>query len=141
MDDHPGDENQVANAARLCRSTAQNEHTGGTSLAAAVKGADWLGPMRDRHATKTGTQQQQWTADAQQLLDIASTLERHAQWIRDEKARLEGLENRIKAWARANPPGSSKTGQDAFLIGSYPSRHKYAWDDLAKRLRSRGVSF
>ncbi len=141
LNDQLGDETEVEEAARQLRSAAEVAQLGGNEIEQTVAETAWAGPMKDRFVESTKAQKSELVGDAMELLDVASRLDRHAQWIRDEKARLDGLAARVDAWASANPAGSSETGQDAGLIAGFPPRHNFGWDELADRLRSQGIAF
>jgi hypothetical protein len=139
--DTPGDETEVERAARQLRDVAGRAAEGATLVERSVAEANWAGPMRDRFAAESEAQRSAVTRDAHELLDLAAKLDGHAQWIRDEKSRLEGLQTRIGAWMGANPVGSSPDGNDASLVLVVPNRHDYAWEEVAASLRARGVVF
>jgi uncharacterized protein YukE len=141
MGDQLVDETEVEGVAARLRRASETVALGGTTIEQRVAEAKWAGPMRERYHQTAIDQKQKLHRDSRQLIEIATKLERHAQWIRDEKARLDGLKARIESWAAANPVGSSKTGCDASLIRERPPRHNYGWERVAERLRANGAAF
>ncbi len=141
MSEQLGDETEVELAAKELRAAAEHVFQGGVLVEKEVLEADWAGPMRERYAANAEEQRKQLTQESNELLELAGLLDSHAGWIRDEKSRLDGLANRIGAWAVASPAGSSPDGADASLIPNFPPRHNFAWDDVANFLRGRGIAF
>jgi uncharacterized protein YukE len=141
MSEQLGDEKAVDDAAQQLRRASETVQSGGVAIEKRIAETAWSGPMKDRYVQASVDQNQQLTKEATELLDAASRLAHHAQWIRDEKSRLDGLADRIEAWAGANPAGTSKTGQDASLLSALPPRHNFGWDDVANRLRTAGIAF
>jgi hypothetical protein len=141
MSEQLGDETEVELAAKELRSAAEQVYQGGVLVEKEVLEADWAGPMRERYAANAEEQRKQLTEESNELLELAGLLDTHAGWIRDEKSRLDGLANRIAAWAAASPAGSSPDGVDASLVPNLPPRHNFAWDDVANFLRGRGIAF
>jgi hypothetical protein len=141
MDDQLGDETEVEQAARDLRSAAELATQGGLLVENQILEAEWAGPMRDRYAANAEQQRKELEQESNELLELAGLLDSHAAWIRDEKSRLDGLQNRIEDWAGANPVGSSPDGQDASLVAIRPPRYNFGWDDVADFLRGRGIAF
>jgi hypothetical protein len=105
--------------------------------------AVWQGPKADRF--RQAASQRRWRCEQQaaEMQDIARALRRHAQWIRDRERSLVSLEQRIIAWATANPPPPDgiPRGPDASLIRHWPGRMSPDWEDLARQLRAMGATF
>lgn len=139
--DQLGDENTIRDAARRLRTASETCANAGQVIEQTIQGTKWSGPMKLRYTEASTQQHQELRRDANELTGVAARLDRHAQWIITEKSRLDGVANRIRSWAAANPAGSSKTGQDASMISSYPPKHNFGWDKLADSLRARGVAF
>jgi hypothetical protein len=139
--DQLGDENTIRDAARRMRAAGETSANAGQVIEQTIQSTQWSGPMKLRYVEASTSQNRELRRDADELANVATRLDRHAQWIVSEKSRLDGIANRIRSWAAAHPAGSSKTGQDASMISSYPARHNFGWDRLADSLRARGVAF
>lgn len=138
-----GDSEAVTRMARVYEYAADEIRNVGNETMNELLKAEFESPEATKLAAAAADRRGRCNAQAEELRDIAQKLKAHAIWIEETTEAMERLEQRIRAWARANPPAVEGTvpGPTASLITGYPESGSLEWEDLAARLRSRGATF
>ncbi|MCP3982883.1 MAG: hypothetical protein GY723_00750 [bacterium] len=129
--------------AKLFEHAAEEVHVVGSETRAILLRADFNCDVAYRLANSATARLNDCSLQETELREMARSLYAHAAWIDDTTEEMERLENRIRAWASANPAGSEiASGQpSAALITHYPVSGSLEWQDVAAKLRSSGAAF
>jgi hypothetical protein len=126
-------------AARLDRDAHEFEDAG-LALVRRLESASWQCGRASRFRNEMRSCADDARRRADSIRAIAVDLRRHAQWIRDEQARLSSIERRVRSWiddiARK---GVRPPWEDWGIHLQLPRSLDPAWDSLANDLRRRGI--
>ena len=136
-----GDSVEVKRMAKLFEHAAGEVKVSGSETRAILLRSEFQGQAAFRLAHSANARLSKCTQQETELRDMARQLYAHAQWIDDTTEAMQLLENRVRAWAAANPAGTEvASGQpSASLITHYPPSGSLEWEDVVSKLRANGV--
>lgn len=138
-----GDAASVEELARVYRSEAQHIERAYTDslrhLQNTARNRWWEGNRANRTLHGHLGERRIVLGQANELRSMAQALDGHAGWIRETIRELEGLEQRVRAWAAQHPPNPETPGPDASWISYWPPYCSYEWRGIVRRLRSYGA--